>query len=89
MAGHNEAFFRVEVFGLAAPGDGEGMRCPEADGGYGYEHVLACFEGPGSGHFHGDTQGVAGEDFDDGFSAAVLAVVAVDNYGHAGEALKW
>lgn len=33
LARDGEAFFRVEVFGSFAPGDGEGVRGPETDGG--------------------------------------------------------
>lgn len=74
LAGHGQAFFRVEVFFGFAPGDGEGVRGPEADGGHGDVHVLAGAEGPRSGHFHGYADGVAGEGFDDGFGASFTEV---------------
>ena len=86
LAGHGEALFRVEVFGGVAPGDGEGVRGPEAEGGDGDVHVLAGAEGPGTGHFHGDADGVAGEGFDDGFGAA-FAEVSVDERTEADESL--
>lgn len=77
LAGDGQAFFRVKVFFGVAPGHGEGVGGPEADGGHGDVHVLAGAEGPGSGHFHGHADGVAGEGFDDGFGAS-FAEVSVD-----------
>ena len=56
-------------FGVA-PGHGEGVRGPEADGGHGDEHVLAGPECPGAGQFQGHAEGVAWEGFHDGFRAS-------------------
>lgn len=74
LARDGEAFFRVEVFGRVAPGDGEGVRGPETDGGKGDVHVLAGAEGPWSGYFHGYADGVAGKGFNDGFGASFTEV---------------
>lgn len=66
------------------PGDGEGVGCPEADGGNGEEDVLAWFEGPGAGEVEGDAQGVSREDFNVSVGATA-ANVAVDEGGESDE----
>lgn len=68
--------------GGVGPGDGEGVRGPETDGGDGEEDVLAWFEGPGAGGAESDAHGVAGENFDIGVGAAP-ADIAVDEGGEA------
>lgn len=64
------------------PGDGEWVRGPETDGGYGEEDMLAWFEGPGAGRAESDTHGVAGKNFDVGLCGAP-ADIAVDEGGEA------
>ena len=86
-----DSFFEVVGTELlrwgVGPGDGEGMRGPEADGGYSEEDVLAWFEGPGSGKAEGDTHSVAREDFDVGVSATA-ADITVDEGGEADKAFN-
>ena len=59
------------------PGDGERVRCPEADGGNGEEDMLTWFEGPGAREAKGDAHGVSGENFNISVSATA-ATIAVD-----------
>ena len=58
------------------PGEGEGVRGVEADGGDGEEDVLAGLEVPGVGEAEGHAEGVAWEEFDvcTGVGGAEVAV---------------
>lgn len=63
------------------------MGCPETEGGDGQEEMLARVKGPRAGGGDGYADGVAGEDFDGGFCAAV-ADVAVDEDGETEETFE-
>ena len=85
VAAHGQ-FFGGEVGLFVGPGEREGVRHPEPDGGHVEVGVLAGEELPGSRDVEGDFHGVAGQDVDFGFGAAA-ADVADDEDEEAGAAV--